>query len=273
MNDPASNHNGGNIAFGPDGFLYIGIGDGGSGNDPFGAIGNGQNLQTLLGKMLRIDVATASIDHTYTIPVDQSVRRAPRAAMSRASPGSANCPEIYAYGLRNPWRWSFDRGGSNELWLNDVGQGALEEVDLIVRGGNYGWRCLEGTQGTGLALRTESQSPIAPVAQYGRSQGFSTTGGFVYRGSAIPALHGRYVFGDYGGRLFNIARDTTPTCTSRAHRPDLPACPSPPSARTWPASCTSCTWGPVARIGSCIASSRARAAAGRFPASSRPRDA
>jgi uncharacterized repeat protein (TIGR03806 family) len=210
VNDPATNHNGGNIAFGPDGFLYIGIGDGGSGNDPFGPIGNGQNLQTMLGKMLRIDVANASTTTTYTIPSNNPYAGAARCNVTGIAPGSANCPEIYAYGLRNPWRWSFDRGGSNQLWLNDVGQGAIEEVDLIVRGGNYGWRCLEGTQGTGLACGP-NPAPIAPVAQYGRSQGFSTTGGYVYRGSAIPALHGRYVFGDYGGRLFHIALDTTPT--------------------------------------------------------------
>ena len=210
VNDPASNHNGGNIAFGPDGFLYIGIGDGGSGNDPFGPIGNGQNLQTLLGKMLRIDVANASSTTTYAIPPNNPYAGAARCNVNGTAPGTGNCPEIYAYGLRNPWRWSFDRGGTNQLWLNDVGQGAIEEVDLIVRGGNYGWRCLEGTQSTGLACGP-NPAPIPPVAQYGRSQGFSTTGGFVYRGSAIPALHGRYVFGDYGGRLFHIALDTTPT--------------------------------------------------------------
>jgi uncharacterized repeat protein (TIGR03806 family) len=208
VNDPATNHNGGNIAFGPDGFLYIGIGDGGSGNDPFGAIGNGQNLQVLLGKMLRIDIAAASSTTTYTIPPNNPFAGNARCNVTGA--GSQNCPEIYAYGFRNPWRWSFDRGGTNQLWLNDVGQGAIEEVDLVVRGGNYGWRCLEGTQSTGLACGP-NPAPIAPVAQYGRSQGFSTTGGFVYRGSAIPQLNGRYVFGDYGGRLFHIALDTTPT--------------------------------------------------------------
>jgi uncharacterized repeat protein (TIGR03806 family) len=208
IDDPESNHNGGNIAFGPDGFLYIGIGDGGSGGDPHGTIGNGQNLQTMLGKVLRIDVAAASPATTYAIPSTN-----PYAGNARCNvngTGTANCPEIFAYGFRNPWRWSFDRG-SGQLWLNDVGQGALEEVDLVVRGGNYGWRCLEGTNNTGDACGP-NPSPIAPVAQYGRTLGFSTTGGVVYRGSAIPALHGRYVFGDFGsGNLWHIARDTPPT--------------------------------------------------------------
>ncbi len=206
--DPAGNHNGGNIAFGPDGFLYVGIGDGGGAGDQFGTIGNGQNLQTLLGKMLRIDVANASQTTPYTIPAGN-----PFAGNARCTggTGTANCPEIYAYGFRNPWRWSFDRV-SGELWLNDVGQGALEEVDRVVLGGNYGWRCFEGTN-TYNSTCGSNPNPLPPVAQYGRSQGFSTTGGFVYRGSAIPALHGRYVFGDFGGALWHIARDTTPTVT------------------------------------------------------------
>ena len=208
VNDPATNHNGGNIAFGPDGYLYIGIGDGGSGNDPFGAIGNGQNLRTLLGKMLRIDVAASNATTTYAIPSSNPFSG--NARCHATGTGGANCPEIYAYGFRNPWRWSFDTGGTNELWLNDVGQNTFEEVDLVVRGGNYGWRCLEGTRSTGLACGP-NPDPIPPVAQYGRSQGFSTTGGYVYRGSAIPALRGRYVFGDFGGALWSIARDTTPT--------------------------------------------------------------
>jgi uncharacterized repeat protein (TIGR03806 family) len=208
VDDPESNHNGGNIAFGPDGFLYIGIGDGGSGNDPHGAIGNGQNLQTLLGKMLRIDVSASNSTTTYTIPPSNPYAVNPRCNVSGI--GTANCPEIFAYGFRNPWRWSFDRG-SGQLWLNDVGQGALEEVDLVTLGGNYGWRCLEGTSNTGLACGPNPM-PIAPVAQYDRSLGQSTTGGVVYRGSAIPNLHGRYVFGDFAtGNLWSIARNTAPT--------------------------------------------------------------
>lgn len=209
VQDPESNHNGGNIAFGPDGMLYIGIGDGGGGGDVHGPIGNGQRLTTLLGKMLRIDVSAASQATPYTIPASNPYAANPRCT---GGTGAANCPEIYAYGFRNPWRWSFDRGGSHELWLNDVGQSALEEIDNVVLGGNYGWRCFEGANPFSGTCGT-NPDPIAPVAQYGRSQGFSTTGGFVYRGSAIPALNGRYVFGDYGGGLWSIARDTTPTLT------------------------------------------------------------
>jgi len=209
VDDPASNHNGGNIAFGPDGNLYIGIGDGGGGNDQFGTIGNGQRLTILLGKMLRIDVTTpATASVPYAIPPTNPF--APNARCNVDGTGTANCPEIYAYGLRNPWRWSFDRH-TGELWLNDVGQGALEEVDRIVLGGNYGWRCYEGTNGPNNGC-SEIPDRIAPVAQYGRTLGSSTTGGFVYRGSAIPALAGRYVFGDFSsGNLWHIARDTVPT--------------------------------------------------------------
>jgi len=207
VDDPATNHNGGNLVFGPDGFLYIGIGDGGGGNDQFGTIGNGQRLTILLGKMLRIDVSSTQ---PYAIPPDNPF--AGSALCNVNGTGTANCPEIYAYGFRNPWRWSFDRG-SGELWLNDVGQGALEEVDRVTRGGNYGWRCFEGTNNTGMDCGP-NPGPIAPIAQYGRTLGQSTTGGFVYRGSAITALQGRYVFADFAtGNIWNIARDTPPTLT------------------------------------------------------------
>jgi uncharacterized repeat protein (TIGR03806 family) len=208
VDDPESNHNGGNIAFGPDGFLYIGIGDGGGGGDAHGAIGNGQLLTTLLGKMLRIDVAASDSTTTYAIP--SSNPYAANARCNVSGTGAANCPEIFAYGFRNPWRWSFDRG-SGQLWLNDVGQGTLEEIDRVTLGGNYGWRCLEGT-GTFSTTCGPNPNPIAPIAQYDRSLGQSTTGGVVYRGSAIPNLHGRYVFGDFAtGNLWSIARDTAPT--------------------------------------------------------------
>jgi uncharacterized repeat protein (TIGR03806 family) len=213
VDDPENNHNGGNINFGPDGFLYIGIGDGGGAGDAHGSIGNGQLLTTLLGKMLRIDITNASSTQTYAIPPTN-----PYAANARCNAngnGAANCPEIYAFGLRNPWRWSFDRG-SGELWLNDVGQNSYEEVDKVTLGGNYGWRCFEG-QHVYNSTCGSNPNPIAPVAEYGRTQGFSTTGGFVYRGSAIPNLNGRYVFGDFGsGNLWHIARDTAPTMTMGA---------------------------------------------------------
>ena len=212
VDDPASNHNGGNIVFGPDRNLYIGIGDGGGGNDQFGTIGNGQRLTILLGKMLRLDVSTpATASVPYGIPA--SNRYSSNARCNVNGTGTANCPEIYAYGFRNPWRWSFDRL-SGELWLNDVGQGALEEVDRVVLGGNYGWRCYEATSDTGMACGPNKSQSIAPVAQYGRTLGVSTTGGFVYRGTAMPSLIGRYVFADFAsGNIWNIARDTPPTLT------------------------------------------------------------
>jgi glucose/arabinose dehydrogenase len=205
IEQPESNHNGGQIAFGPDGMLYAGFGDGGGANDRHGATGNGQRLDTLLGKMLRLDVRPAS---GYAIPPDNPFAR--NAPCRDAGRGPAPCPEIYAWGLRNPWRWSFDRL-TGALWAGDVGQGTLEEIDRITRGGNYGWRCLEGTRGTGLACGGAA-NPVPPVAEYGRGEGRSVTGGYVYRGRAIAALRGRYVFGDYAsGRLWHIAADAQPT--------------------------------------------------------------
>jgi uncharacterized repeat protein (TIGR03806 family) len=207
INQPDTNHNGGHIAFGPDGMLYIGLGDGGSGGDPYGTIGNGQNLQTLLGKMLRIDISGDTGAVRYRIPAGN-----PYAGNALCSTGSGaqNCPEIYAVGLRNPWRWSFDTG-SNELWLGDVGQGAWEEINRIVVGGNYGWRCREGAHPFNSNCGP-AQNLIDPVAEYGRALGASVTGGYVYRGNSIPALAGRYVFADFvSGRIWHIARDTPPT--------------------------------------------------------------
>ena len=207
---PASNHNGGNIGFGPDGNLYIGFGDGGSGGDPWGTIGNGQNLLTTLGKLLRIDVNGTTGAVPYRIPAGN-----PHAgnALCNTGTGAQSCPEIYAYGLRNPWRWSFDRG-SGELWLADVGQGSTEEVNRITAGGNYGWRCFEGTNPFNSTCGPNAGSSLPPIAQYSHSVGQSITGGYVYRGTAIPALVGRYVFGDFvSGRIWHIARDTAPTLT------------------------------------------------------------
>ena len=191
------NHNGGDIAFGPDGYLYIGLGDGGGAGD---TRDRAQDTTRLLGSMLRIGVLGTGAG--YAIPTDN-----PFAANPPCGPGAnANdCPEIYAWGLRNPWRWSFDPP-TGELWLGDVGQGAFEEVDLIELGGNYGWRCREGahdfnTTGCGTGL-------IDPITEYGRSDGNSITGGFVYRGSAIPELVGRYIFADYGsGRFWALQPD------------------------------------------------------------------
>ncbi len=208
---PQGNHNGGHIAFGPDGFLYIGRGDGGGGGDAFGTIGNGQRLSTLLGKLLRIDVNGSTGGTRYAIPPGNPYAANPQLCHNDVGAFTANCPEIYAYGLRNPWRWSFDRG-SDELWLGDVGQGAWEEINRITAGGNYGWRCREGAHSYNTACGPNAGSSIDPVAEYSHTQGVSVTGGFVYRGTAIPALVGRYVFGDFSsGRIWHIARDTPPT--------------------------------------------------------------
>ncbi|MHB0915961.1 MAG: PQQ-dependent sugar dehydrogenase [Thermoleophilia bacterium] len=188
---PYSNHNGGMLAFGPDGYLYIAFGDGGGQGDPQG---NAQDLSNLLGKILRVDVAGGD---RYTIPADN-----PFAGRDGAR------GEIWAYGFRNPYRFSFDRE-SGSLWAGDVGQSSREEVDLVVRGGNYGWSLFEG----GEAYRNPDNRPasefIGPVADYGRSEGISVIGGYVYRGDRIPGLSGAYLFGDYGsGTVWALVYDS-----------------------------------------------------------------
>jgi glucose/arabinose dehydrogenase len=188
VEQPFSNHNGGNLVFGPDGFLYVGLGDGGSAGDPEG---NGQSLSTLLGKMLRISPRPSGGD-PYEIPADN-----PFVGRDGAR------PEIWAYGLRNPWRYSFDRE-TGDLWIGDVGQGSREEIDLEPagsRGGlNFGWDLLEGT----LSFEgVEAPDAVAPVFEYPTGDGTcAVTGGYVYRGEEIPDLAGAYVFGDFcSGRL------------------------------------------------------------------------
>ncbi len=187
IDQPYRNHNGGLSLFGPDGMLYIGMGDGGSGGDPHN---NGQRLDTLLGKLLRIDVDGAT---PYRVPPDN-----PFAGRAGAR------DEIWAYGLRNPWRFSFDRG-SDRLFLADVGQNAWEEIDLIERGGNYGWRIMEGAHCFQPQNGCDRSGLILPIAEYGREGGCSVTGGYVYRGSRIRELVGRYLFADYcSGRLWAL---------------------------------------------------------------------
>ena len=187
------NHNGGDIAFGPDGLLYIGLGDGGSGNDPRR---RSQDTTRLLGSMLRIEVRGTGAG--YSIPADNPFSDQP---ICGGGANANNCPEIYAWGLRNPWRWSFD-AETGALWLADVGQGAREEVNIIELGGNYGWRCREGTLNTSNSGDCTEGGLIDPVTEYSHSVGNSITGGYVYRGSAIPDLAGRYVFADYGSGRF-----------------------------------------------------------------------
>lgn len=180
QDQPFTNHNGGHIVFGPDGYLYFGLGDGGSGGDPQD---NAQNTNTLLGKLLRIDVrGNAS---PYGIPADN-----PFVA-------GGGRKEIYAYGLRNPWRFHFDRA-TGELWLADVGQDKWEEVDRITRGGNYGWDDREGAHCFEPASGCRTSGLIEPVAEYDHDNGrCSITGGYVYRGSAVPTLKGMYLYGDF----------------------------------------------------------------------------
>ena len=187
---PYGNHNGGQVRFGPDGYLYIGMGDGGAGGDPQE---NGQNPATLLGAMLRIDVDRTSGNQHYAIPPDN-----PFVGRSDAR------AEIYAYGLRNPWRFSFD-APTGRLWAGDVGQNQYEEIDIIEKGGNYGWNTMEGLHCYDPKSGCNQDGLILPVVEYGRGYGASVTGGFVYRGSDVPALSGRYVYGDYvSGRIWAL---------------------------------------------------------------------
>jgi len=220
VHQPQSNHDGGQVLFGPDGYLYISLGDGGAGNDVglgHPAIGNGQDFTTLLGSILRIDV-----DHgdPYAIPPDNPfVER-------------EGLDEIFAYGLRNPWRMSFDEGGEHELFAADVGQNLWEEVDIITKGANYGWNIKEGTHC--FDPDSPDQSPeecretgahgeplIEPIVEYGHPSlpgglGTCVIGGFVYRGNAIAGLQGSYVFGDWttawdipDGRVFAASRPSS----------------------------------------------------------------
>jgi len=194
---PWSNHNGGQVAFGPDGMLYIAMGDGGSAGDPQG---NGQNRAALLGKILRLDVSKAP----YSIPSDNPFRGNSRGWKE----------EVWAYGLRNPWRFSFDRA-TGELWAGDVGQVTYEEIDVIEKGKNYGWDCREGkhvyqpaSERSDACGDVDASEFVDPVWEYGRQEGISVTGGYVYRGRALPDLVGWYVFADYGsGRIWALRRN------------------------------------------------------------------
>lgn len=207
LEQPYTNHKGGHLAFGPDGYLYVGFGDGGSGGDPEN---HAQRLNTLLGKFIRIDVEVPAAQR-YAIPSDNpyasgTVCNRDDAGTTDAPDASTRCAEIYALGVRNPWRWSFDPV-SGELWAGDVGQGNYEEVDVIRRGGNYGWKVREGLHCYG-GVTCASAGFIDPLVEYSHAEGSSITGGFVYRGTAIPSLVGKFVFGDYGsGNLWVVESD------------------------------------------------------------------
>ncbi len=203
IDQPQENHNGGWVAFGPDGFLYISTGDGGGAYDQHGGSGNGQSRMTLLGKILRIDVDTGD---TYGIPPGNPYR----IILSLRS-------EIWAFGLRNPWRCSFDRM-TGHLWVGDVGQDTREEIDVIpagVGGLNFGWRPREGTIQTPFAAyakETPVTPAVEPVYDYAHPTGNSVTGGYVYRGSKVPELQGNYLFGDYvSGRFWKLTPDPSGT--------------------------------------------------------------
>jgi quinoprotein glucose dehydrogenase len=202
---PFWNHNGGTIEFGPDGYLYIALGDGGSGNDPQG---HGQNLTTLLGSILRIDVDRKEADRNYAIPKDnpfvgKQVKIGPQGKTAPAR------EEIYAYGVRNIWRMSFDRK-TGTLWAADVGQNLWEEINIIKAGGNYGWNVREGRHWFRPDGNDGKRSDlIDPIFEYNHEVGKSITGGTVYRGTRVPELVGKYVYADYvSGRLWALDYDT-----------------------------------------------------------------
>jgi len=198
FNQPFDNHNGGQIAFGKDGFLYIGTGDGGSGGDPQG---NGQSLATLLAKILRIDINSGS---PYGVPPDN-----PFVGLAGAR------PEIWAYGFRNPWRFSFDLK-TKRFFIGDVGQSNWEEIDILAKGGDFGWNIMEGNHCYPPGASCNPSGLIPPIAEYDHSQGIAVIGGYVYRGKAIPALAGMYVFGDFGSGQIWTLQENPPGVWTRA---------------------------------------------------------
>ncbi|WP_428658344.1 PQQ-dependent sugar dehydrogenase [Runella sp.] len=195
FNQPYSNHNGGALLFGKDGFLYIATGDGGSGGDPQN---NAQNLGVLLGKILRIDVNSKENGLNYAIPADNPFKTTANAR-----------PEIYAYGLRNPWRVTADRE-TDRFWIADVGQNTREEIDILERGGNYGWRITEGDECYNPGSNCNRTGLMEPVFDYGTTEGKSITGGYVYRGAKLPSLKGQYIYGDYvSGNIWALQYNET----------------------------------------------------------------
>jgi glucose/arabinose dehydrogenase len=192
VEQPYENHNGGQISFGPDGYLYISLGDGGSGGDPLNA---GQDLKNLLGKLLRIDVDNKVGETNYSIPEDNPFK----------GNSDGYKEEIYAYGLRNVWRFSFDK--QNRLWAADVGQNKWEEINLVGKGKNYGWRIMEAKHCYNPETDCDTTGLVLPIWEYGHNDmgGFSITGGFVYEGNSAPALQGKYIYADYvSGRIWQL---------------------------------------------------------------------
>jgi glucose/arabinose dehydrogenase len=198
VDQPFPNHKGGQLAFGPDGLLYIGLGDGGSAGDP---LGNAQNLQTLLGKMLRIDVDHLSPGLPYAIPSDNPFLN------------GTDRGEIWAYGFRNPWRFSFDPA-DGRLFVGDVGQDKFEEIDILQKGGNFGWNIMEGLHCFKPATGCNMAGLILPIAEYDHSEGDAVIGGYVYRGTAIPQLVGTYLLSDFQtGTIWGLKENPPGTFT------------------------------------------------------------
>lgn len=212
IEEPEANHNGGQLAFAKDGYLYIAVGDGGGAGDKHGAEGNGQNLQTLLGKILRIDINVGA--YPYKIPSDN-----PFVNEDAKS-------EIWAYGLRNPWRFSFDRQ-TGKLFCADVGQDEYEEVNIIEKGKNYGWRIMEATHCFNPQVNCNKEGLTLPINEYSHEVGKSITGGFVYRGNIITELTGKYIFADWTGPLFYL----TETGKDQWSRSDLQVINKPEDLR------------------------------------------
>lgn len=190
-NEPEGNHNGGCVQFGKDGYLYISYGDGGGQGDKHGEAGNGQNMNTWLGKILRVDVNTTA---PYQVPADNPFVGQPNIK-----------PEIFAYGFRNPYRFSFDKA-SGQLFAGEVGQDLWEEVDIVKKGGNYGWRIAEGTHCYNPATGCDVKGIIMPIVEYPHREGVSVTGGYVYNGKTIPVLKGKYVYADWTGPMWYLKK-------------------------------------------------------------------
>lgn len=201
IEQPYANHNGGSLAFGPrDGMLYIGTGDGGAAGDPHG---NGQNLNSLLGKMLRIDVDDTAGGRAYVIPADNPFAGGQGPKSDGGEAGAAARPEVWAYGLRNPWKWSFDPE-TGMLWAGDVGQDNREEITVVGKGENHGWNLMEGFTCFDPPTACGKEGLTLPIADLPRDEARSITGGYVYRGDAKSPYHGAYIFGDWETRNWYV---------------------------------------------------------------------